>query len=343
MNTLDLPENDDCDDRARTLIENGYLGCDFGQGFPLHLGNSAHAQIWRAVMGGTKEEHEAMLRNEAAIADRMSAHGFDKKIYAARKRGEARRQRARKHKITEVTFSDPYVCPRHISASEFVNLYSAVAYVNSKGVAFNVHLTICWKEMGFDVGDAATAASELNRSFIKHFTEWCRSKNFECVWLFSNEFSSRVGLHTHFMTMIDDDALESFRRFVALRFEKISRKTDLSKTAFEIRFSRKQVLRRQWIQFQYLCKGINPYERLLHANGYDHIFAADLIRFGYENPGAIRCKRSGVSRNIDKRARRNEDYESLMEQGLLNVNLLYPETFPAKSEDACDVLAALSI
>lgn len=75
------------------------------------------------------------------------------------------------------------------------------------------------------------------------------------------------------------------------------------------------------------------------------MFVSDLIRFGYENPGSVGCRRRcGVSRNLDKAARRKAGFESTLEKGYLNVNLLYPDDDKAKEEaDAYAQCAHLNI
>jgi hypothetical protein len=126
--------------------------------------------------------------------------------------------------------------------------------------------------------------------------------------------------------------LPSFERYVTTLMGKINRVAFLLPNAFKISVPKRREVQRQWIRFQYLCKGVNQNARLKHANGFDTVYAHDLIKFGYESPGDVTCKkRCGLSRNIDKAARDRAGFQSLMEQGLLNVDLLYSDKLTARA------------
>lgn len=311
---------------ARFLIERGDCGYRPGEKFPVVGGHSDDAQILRAVIGRNEDEYEKSLVYEDARR-RFStavALGYGKKVVAGPKRWKAAREHHRWHRTLKTTFNDPFALPRHIKGHEFVRLYNAVAFANSKNAILNVHLTISWKLLGY--GNDEAADLPLSKLFIKNYTQWCSDNDIDCIWIYSNEFSGVAGLHTHLMTSVSNEMQGAFRQFVEMRLHQINKLTELNAAASDISIPKSRQVARQWIRFQYLCKGVDQNARLKHANGIDSMFVSDLIRFGYENPGSVGCRRRcGVSRNLDKAARRKAGFESTLEKGYLNVNLLYPD------------------
>ncbi len=332
------------DHKVRRLIEQGDMGYRLGDKFPWVSGESEREQIWRASMGSTLEDH---LLHEGHC-DKLRAYNtpkiFPYKVIANRKKGKARRIEARRYEITEVTINDPDILPRDIKGDMVSNLYSGIAYANSKGAVFNVHLTINWRDLGCGTGEAVEAS--LYNSFIRKYTEWCRHNDIDCIWIYSNEVSDRVGLHTHFMTSIHKSWLPDFERYVTKLIGKINRADTLNPNAFEIAVHKNRLVQRQWIQFQYLCKGVDHNARLKHANGCDSVYVHDLIRFGYESSGDVTSKkRCGISQNIDKGARDKAGFTSLMELGILNVDLLYSNDtlVPLPDSDPDSILRTLDL
>lgn len=314
----------DDDSKARRLTAQGDMGYRPGNKFPLALGASDSAQIVLATVGATPE----LRRLNEQYWDEQRAYAYPKifgyKVRARRKIAFMKRIDARRYEITEVTFNDPHILPRLIKADEFINLYSGIAYANSKGAVFNVHVTINWRDLGYGTGELAEAS--LYKSFIRKYTEWCRDNNLECIWIYSNESSDRVGLHTHFMTSIPESRLPDFEHYVTKRIRKINMAGTLLPNAFRISVPKRRVVERQWIRFQYLCKGMDQNAMLKHANGFDKVFANDLVRFGYESPGDVSCKRRcGMSMNLRKPARNKAEFTSLLENGILNTDLLYSD------------------
>ena len=321
---FELNQNGHCN--ARFLIERGDCGYRPGEKFPVVGGHSDDAQILRAVIGRNEGEYEKSLEYEDARR-RFStavALGYGKKVVAGPKRWKAAREHHRWHRTLKTTFNDPFALPRHIKGHEFVRLYNAVAFANSKNAILNVHLTISWKLLGY--GDDEAADLPLSKLFIKNYTQWCSDNDIDCIWIYSNEFSGVAGLHTHLMTSVSEEMQDAFRGFVEKRLQEINRLRSLNGAACDISIPKSRQVARQWIRFQYLCKGVDQNARLKHANGIDSMFVSDLIRFGYENPGSVGCRRRcGVSRNLDKSARKEAGFVSTLEKGYLNVNLLYPD------------------
>lgn len=328
------------DSKSRFLIEQGDMGYRPGDKFPVASGVSERGQIWRATMGATLEQH--LLHEQYLDAKRALSTPkiFTYKIRAGKKLAKMKRIDARRHNITEVSLCDPDILPRHIKGNEFINLYSAIEFANSKNSVFNVHLTINWRDLGF--GNGEHAESQLYNSFIRQYTEWCRDNDVDCIWIYSNESSDHVGLHTHFMTSVRKEMLPLFERFVSKRMSKINRHESLCAYAFKTSIAKSRVVQRQWIQFQYLCKGVDQNARLKHANGIDTVYAHDLIKFGYESPGEVTCKRRcGLSRNIDKKIRDHVGFMSTMEKGLLNVDLLYGDKLPSMEKSHEEIMGEL--
>jgi hypothetical protein len=282
-------------DKVRGLMASGDMGCHYGEHYPAVRGSTLAGRIWLAAMGSTRQTHEEAAAQ--AANDPWLVRIFEKKVRAARKRRTMRELEERKYHITEITLADPDVMPRYMATEDFVNLYSGVAYANTIGKVFNAHLTISWRDLGC-MADA-DAESRLSHDFIPQFSQWCRDNKLTCHWIYSNESSRNVGLHTHFLTAIPDDRLEPFKLFVEMRMRKINRKATFLPSAFDLSAPRGQNVQRQWVRVQYLCKGVNPNAHLLHANGHDKVLVADLIRFGYESPGDVTCKRRcGISQNM---------------------------------------------
>lgn len=327
-------------DKVRGLMASGDMGCHYGEHYPAVRGTTLDGKIWLAAMGSTRQIHEEAAAQ--AANDPWLVRIFEKKVRAARKRRSMRELEERKYRITEITLADPDVMPRYMETEDFVNLYSGVAYANTIGKVFNAHLTISWRDLGCMVD--ADAESRLSRDFIPQFSQWCRDNRLECHWIYSNESSRNVGLHTHFLTAIPDDRLKLFKLFVTMRMRKINRKKAFLPSAFKLSAPRGQNIQRQWFRVQYLCKGVNPNAQLRHANGHDKVLVADLIRFGYESPGDVTCKRRcGISQNINRKQRDSAGYKSLMERGLFNVRVLYEKKATPKVQSDHEVLQALQL
>lgn len=339
MDSVSTKWNNEGDDgSARRMIEGGNMGYRPGSAFPSIRGSSRAAQILRATIGHSLKEHEDHLAAEEAKRPFI----YQYKRTANRKLGKRAKLEARKYGVTEVTLDDPDILPRNMKGADFVDLYSAVACANSVRRPLNVHLTIDWKLLGID--DGAIAGSALSKLFIRHYDQWCRDIGIDGLWIYSNESSGAIGFHTHFMASVAREMLPEFKAFVAMRLKKINLLQELDGDAYKITVPRYRDANRlcgQWRQFQYLCKGVDPYAKLTHNTG-ETVFAADLIQFAYESPGEILSKkRFGMSRNLSKAARQRRGYRSPMELGQLNVNTLYPKLLPIKAPSPEEIEVAL--
>lgn len=323
----DSQDEIDCFDEdvgnAQFLIERGDMGYRPGEQYPVVLGNSLSAQIWRASMGATLEDHKRHLESFSSLRGKNHGGIYRKKIRAGKKIRKMNKLESRKYAITEVSLDDPDIFPRNLKANEFKDLYGAVAWVNHRtGWVFDAHVTICWKLLGHAADPHQD--SWLYDFFIRQYAEWCRDRDIDCLWIYTNEMADCVGAHTHFMTHLGSEQMAAFKKFVEMRMRKINKLPSFNLNAFDIEENKNGSLATQWIQFQYLCKGLDPNARFAYKDG-STVLASDLIRFGYESPGQVCCKkRYGISKNIREKARRSFGFESLMDKGVFDVGMLYP-------------------
>jgi hypothetical protein len=306
---------------ARHLIENGELSREFTS----VSGATAAGQLVRAIIGNNRETYERALE----APDPMRIVLYDHKHIARHKLSKIQKQDARQHKVTTVSMDDPYILPRYMKAKDYVNFYSAVAFANSferGGRLFNVQLNINWGQLGFPAG--LDDGPLLYEKFIKQFTVWCLDQDIDCLWLYSNEYSPRVGLHTHFMTAIDGDRLPAFQAYVKARLHKIAPDKNYPKTAYKSSDLKEQSMADQWRRLQYLCKGVDPHATLTHMSG-KKVLVMDLIKSPHENPGNFsRWKRCGVSPNIGQAERKARGFVSALEKGIMNIDYLYDPDKP---------------
>ncbi|MDO8775121.1 MAG: hypothetical protein Q7K57_41720 [Burkholderiaceae bacterium] len=327
-------------DHARSMFEIGGINYHHSSQFPVIENSTTAGKIWNAVWGTSREDFERSLAAEAVKRPRI----FTYKRTADNKKSKIARLEARKYAITEVTLNDPDILPRNLQYLDLLNLYGAVAYANSMDIVFNVHVTISWRLLGRE--SASKAESALSTLFIRQYDQWCRDKGITCYWIYTNEGSEKVGLHTHFMTSIPRHMLSDFREYMSRRMKKINLLEKLNENACKIEVPRYRDPRRlcgQWRQFQYLCKGLDPYAKLRHEHG-DAVVAADLLQWAYESPGDVSCKkRCGLSRNLNEVACKKAGFESAMDKGQLYVDVLYPMFRPRTEAEIDADLRLLSI
>lgn len=98
-----------------------------------------------------------------------------------------------------------------------------------------------------------------------------------------------------------------------------SRDIDISKPR------RDRAFYHQWRQFGYLMKAVDPLATLPIYSGSDaSVPLADLVRWGCESPGEVKCKlHFGIAREIGTAARAEAGYRSLLDQGVTDVRLLF--------------------
>ena len=100
---------------------------------------------------------------------------------------------------------------------------------------------------------------------------------------------------------------------------------------------------KQWMRFQYLCKGINRNQYMEHITTGEKVYIEDLICFRYENPGNNHAmRRIAYSQNLNKKVRQASSFKSALEKSILDINVLYPRRkFRQKEKTEAENLALL--
>lgn len=215
---------------------------------------------------------------------------------------------------------------RYISAKQFKNAYSAVAFANSRGFVMNVHLSITWGMMG--ISDPEIAAQLLTKHFIKDLKQWSddRIGEKDVPYFYAHEVGAKHGFHTHILISLKKELLPEFREWTMRRLCRICGKPSLPKETFKALIRHKKALKVQWRWwFQYLVKGVHPDETLASTSGLTPLVPVHrLIHFMHKDPGKHQCiKNIGVARCIDSAARKAARFRSLLDSRITDVRLLY--------------------
>lgn len=314
------------DATSRQILESG----DFPDDMPSSqdIATEGHySRLLQAVVALTPEAAAGQLLAQESFRVCI----YEKKILADRKKTKVRALEARKFRPTNVSLTDPDILPRHMRGSEFVNLYNAVSFANAQGYMMNTHLTINWRDLGLELPGAAE--SHLQKGFIHHLRSWCQYHKVKLFWIYSHESSRLAGMHTHFLTSMDEPLRKPFREFVEMRMRKINKAEKFLDTAFDINMPKNPRMSQQWRLFHYLCKGVDPKAKLVHVNGIDKVRVSDLIEFAYESPGEVTFrKRCGYSDNLGPNSRQTSGFISNLDKRLLNIHVLYPDALPPPRE-----------
>lgn len=312
----DDEEHED-DSKVKRLMGQGDMGVGpTFENWPGYLGDSLAARVWYATMGGrTKAEAE---RNQRRQLEAEYPHLY---LYKRQRRGKRGNTRG------DVNGAEGAKGPRHMTERQFRDLYGAIAFANINGAIMNVHLVISWRILGFEDHSEATYA--LQRKVLTHFGSWYDSKKGpddpHRVWVYSNECTGRVGFHTHVLLAVPERWLPAFRKWVKKRLGDLSHLRVLPKGAYKVVAPPSDPIRRQWIWFQYICKGLDPEAKTKASVGDEPTVAlSDLVQFSYDSPGAMTClKRMGVSSNIGADRRNEAGFRSWLDRGVTDVRVLY--------------------
>lgn len=309
-------------EKARTLMEQGDGGYKPGyKKYPLIIGDSMSASIWRGMMGDTEQKH---FRSQRLTDEARYPEIYPWKREAQSKKGA--------NLMVPLANTDESQKPTHIFKKDFIDLYSAVCFANGYGVAMNVHIIIQWGHLGYT--DHAEAAKQLQDGFFKPLHGWYDYNNerpeygvkcpHQLFWIYSHECSKRAGFHTHILAGIPIEMREAFRGWVKERIAKLSKRQPVSKGIVKVVGPPSRPIERQWILFQYLCKGLDPSATVKIAGYEQPVSMSGLIQFPYSNPGNIACKnRIGMSRNLTRKEREKIDFKSFMERGVFDKRSLY--------------------
>ena len=295
-----------------------------GERFPAHIGNSEEAQRFKALNGSSEAEFLQGLLGFNEEPHSYKATPYRWKRSNPKKMDIYRAEALRRSDYVTISMDDPFAISRNIDKDEFKEAYSAAAYANELGYVLNVSLTICWEMLGVKPKNSSRDESGLHELVIHPLRDWLKHKS-NFYWLYSNEYSERSGVHTHYLFHVPKEHADSFKSYIAKRMKKINRNPQFSTASFKLRFDKGMDLYKQWMRFQYLCKGINRNQYMEHITTGEKVYIEDLIRFRYENPGNNHAmRRIAHSQNLNKKVRQASSFESVLERSILDINVLYP-------------------
>lgn len=325
------------EEKARNLIEQGDMGLkpDYHK-YPSITGKGKYASIYRATMGDSEQEHKAHLKRVASESQELFPEIYLYKRTAKSKQGI--------YQAPHQSNANNSQTPTYITKKEFIELYSAVTFANGFGIALNAHVIIQWGYLGYT--DHDMAAKVLQDDFLRHMNLWYKYNNNDrqekykvhlphaLHWVYSNEFT-RNSFHTHLLVGIPFEMRKEFRKWVKNRITMIWKNKCESegiakpqpKGVIKIVNPPSHPIERQWIFFQYLCKGVDPHATVEIPGYKNPVPISRFIQFPCFNPGHLTCKnRIGLSRNLGQKEREKSKFKSLMELGCFDKRLLYTST-----------------
>ncbi|RQN35647.1 hypothetical protein [Paraburkholderia tropica] len=290
------------EDKARHFIEAGFP--DWKRNGYRLAGGGESSELAQAIFGDSLEDFEKAVEHEYP-SRAPSPYIFQKRL---------------------VPVSPDARGP--LTAAQFVDLYSAIAFANFNGQVFNVHVSITWELLGINRHE--DAADAFCNSFRKPLERWYRDKvgrKHPFVWLYVHEIGQTHGFHTHFLISIPDSLRPAFKEWVKARLSKISRVSELDKCSFNVEWRTRSAgsMWQQWKWFGYVMKGVDLTAQVLSVVGPDPFqLVAELFPDELKNGGKADCKlMCGVSRKIGQQSRRNARFRSLLEHGVVDVRRLY--------------------
>lgn len=307
------------EEKARTLIERGKLS------YAPVYGEGEYADRLRGIIGDSEQANEDYSKKAYREAAICSPEIFVCKYTPPYKRNPPPH-------IPKLSPGFPGVDetpPTHITKEQFIDLYSAVCFANGYGVALATHVTIDWELLGFTDHSKATAV--LQARFIHNLAEWFKyrarehtEKYFgsvpahELYWIYSNECSATVGFHTHFLVGIPPNMRKDFNKWVKKRIEAISEIKPVPPNAVKVKTQLSHTIKRQWIRFQYLCKGLDP-QATVKIERKNTIKSAPLtVQYYYQNP--LICDVDKDSGNFKFRLAHNSgDADNINKVPLINL------------------------
>lgn len=316
------------EDRARTIIESGRMGDEIHGVLGEEIfGNGPHAKVLRASIGDSDAIRDGHRRSLKADAEKRSPGTYYDKV------GSPKKLAAHQTPPADLAVKDKL--PRHLSAKDFIKLYSAVSFANRMGVALNAHLSIRWDLLG--ITDHVEAAALFQDSFLRYLNQWHRDSckaavkkgEFEEVpqlcWVYVHECPPPYySFHTHFLIGLPFGWKKKFETWVRERLEAISKVASTPKNAIKVVSPRKRTILRQWIWFQYLSKGLDPKATVTVQSTGETQLLSGFNRFHYISPGPIRCERQmGMSQSVGTTKRKEMAFKSEMDLGRFDKRTLY--------------------
>ncbi|WAV92991.1 hypothetical protein NB643_01700 [Oxalobacter aliiformigenes] len=319
--------------------------------FSLLQGLGFYPKLATAIYGSNEKEFQKAMSQEANAAKKAYADIY---IY---KRG--RQYSSDIEHYYRYQKGDLSKRSTHLTRKEFTDLYNFISDANQERYILNVGLTISWSMLGIRRHKEATGL--LDKGFIKHLKSWHayriktdpavpdKSRETPLLWCYVHENSPQMDFHTHMMICIPEEIIPPFRHWVRNRIQKLSKVQPVPKKAVHISTPPSQPLKRQWIRFQYMCKGLDPREILRFEKYGCAIPLLALTQFHYRDPGLLDCKKKmGYTQRYNffalyKKEYRNYDYVfnleqyksdfrkisgfcSALDQGIYDIRTLYPST-----------------
>lgn len=218
MNDFESSKNTSCieehisweqEERARNLRESGYSGLS-PRDENTNFGTGPNGQLLQGIFGADKAAWESSLEAEHPTVD----YG----PYVFRK---------------PTRYKDS-VGGRRLNATQFTNLYNAVAFANRLGRVMSVHVSITWGLLG--IHDHTEAAITLTDRVLKPLRQWYayQTGRDQFAWLYVHENGRNHGFHTHLMFAIPNDLRPAFRRWLRLRLSALCRHGSIPKEACHI-------------------------------------------------------------------------------------------------------------
>lgn len=312
--TSRLPNSSE--ERARTLWENGVGRSPWTIKQAMKGINAANGYYSSLLVATYGDGGEGLGQGVKSWADLRQERPY---VYVIKKRLRRRSYKVDSSLSSQAILDSVGRPSRYISADEFVDLYSAVAFANRCGLILNCHITILWAALGYT--DHDEVAGEL-LGFTRRLRDWCAQRGFETAWIYSHENSPLAGLHTHVLLFVSPRHGKEFRAYAMWSLNKRSRINPAPGTpkAVDIKLRqprtrdvdirRSRCLYVQWMWFEYLCKGLRVTDEFVQIRRTpkesEQVYLGDLVRFFPQDPGYIGCSnRVGMSRNLSpsRRAR----------------------------------------
>jgi hypothetical protein len=323
------------EEKARSLLESGLAGSEAGRSnICMPTGDGFYSKLVRASVGETEDqraEHLKSLRraDEAAFPELQLWKRTPPAKIAA-------------HQTPLSDLADKDKQPSHLTKTHVVNLYSAIAYANSRGAIFNVHLSIRWDLL--QITDHAEAADALQKKFLQCLNQWYAdrmkaqgrtpgdSDTQELYWLYVHECPPpKYRFHTHCLVSIPSEFKSAFQSWVTGRINAIwtdnGGEKEAPSKALKVEYRPTDTIDRQWVWLQYLCKGVDPtvtvkINREIYKKSPPSLLS--LLEVHYISPGPIRCsRRMGMSQNMSPTKRKNAGFQSEMDQGRFDCRTLF--------------------
>ncbi len=325
--------HDDETFRARSILERGDGGYRPGSRYPVISKGSFYDEVFAAAFGRTEKEHNDALRYQAQqFARESSKYALTSKKLRGDKKQAYREDVLRRSGELEFSMDNKFILPREISATEYKDGHSAIAFLNARGIALNSHITISWELLGIYPKNSKNELSHLHDHLLHPLRNWYKQRGIEFFWLYTNEYSEKSGFHTHLLTHIPPEHSEELIAYIIKRMIKINLAPQFNERAVQVDIDNGMDLFKQWSLFQYICKGINRNHWIEDAHSGQRVYLEEVIWAHYENPGNFHhIKRIAHSQNINRAARQKFNFTSILEQGITNKNWLYPQGKPTRS------------